>query len=441
MTQAKSYRFKPLNLGRFVIWALFALALIVAPLVFTGGLALTMLSLIGATIIICLAYNMLLGQGGMLSFGYAIYSGLGAFCAIHALNMVGTGLPLPVTLVPIVGGIGGMLISALFGWVSTKKAGSTFAMITMGVGELVFAVALIFPDFFGGESGISSNRMVGQPFLGLTDGEGKPLLNITFGPQIQMYYLIAAYCFICTALMFAITRTPFGRILNAVRDNPERVEFVGYNTQLVRYIAFVISGFFAGIGGGLLALNSELVQAGSMGSHYSGFYLMFTYLGGAFFFFGPIIGGVLSVIAGTILSKLTKAWLFYFGLLFVLVVMYAPGGIAGIVMMNLRVAMFGKLRRLFLPYMALVVTGVVFFFGMATTVELIYHMQFNAAMTPEITLFGRVFNVHVLSDWYAPVAVFAVGVALLETARRYFKRSWSQIQEEIQAIIAMKEAV
>ena len=92
-------------------------------------------------------------------------------------------------------------------------------------------MSLMFPEFFGGEGGIKGNRVF-----------GKPVLGITFGPQIQVYYLIAVYCFVCTAAMFALTRTPLGRMLNAVRDNPERVEFIGYSTQRVRCLAFMIVG-------------------------------------------------------------------------------------------------------------------------------------------------------------------------------------------------------
>ena len=209
---------------------MFALILLVAPLVFTSSLSQTILSQMGIAIIVCLSYNMLLGQGGMLSFGHAVYSGLGSFLAIHTLNMVAKGLPLPVSLIPIVGGLAGMAFAIVFGWVTTKKSATTFAMITLGIGELVWAMSLMFPEFFGGEGGISGNRVVGP----------KPM-GITFGPQIQLYYLIAVYTFICTGLMFAFTRTPLGRMLNAVRDNPERVEFVGYDTQKVRYISFILS--------------------------------------------------------------------------------------------------------------------------------------------------------------------------------------------------------
>ena len=138
--------------------------------------------------------------------------------------------------------------------------------------------------------------------------------------------------------MFAFTRTPLGRMLNAVRDNPERVEFIGYSTQRVRYLSFIIAGFFAGIAGGLYALNFEIVTAEVVGAGRSGAYLFFTFLGGATFFFGPIIGAVLMILGFALFSELTKAWLLYLGLIFMFMVMYAPGGIASLIMMNLRVA-------------------------------------------------------------------------------------------------------
>jgi branched-chain amino acid transport system permease protein len=294
-----SYKFKPYNVGRWIIWSLFAIVLIFAPLVFTSNLSGTMLAQMGIAIIACLSYNILLGQGGMLSFGHAVYTGLGSFVAIHALNAVTAGTSsIPVSLLPLVGGVAGMGFAVLLGYVTTKKSGTPFAMITLGVAELVFAMSLMFSEFFGGEAGISGNRVAGQSFMG-----------ITYGPQIQIYYLIAIYTFICVALMYAFTQTPLGRILNAVRDNPERVEFIGYNTQRVRYFAFIIAGFFAGISGGLATLNFEIVTAEVVGTARSGGYLLFTFLGGATFFFGPIIGGILMVLAFVLLSEFTKAWL------------------------------------------------------------------------------------------------------------------------------------
>jgi len=412
------------------VWIGFALVLLVVPLLWRSSFAQTMLSQIGIAIIACLAYNMLLGQGGMLSFGHAVYSGLGSFIAIHALNLASKGqLGIPVSLMPLVGGVAGLFFAAIFGYVTTKKSGTTFAMITLGIGELVASMSLMIPEFFGGEGGIQGNRVF-----------GKPVLGITFGPQIQVYYLIAIYCFISTAATYALTRTPLGRMLNAVRDNPERVEFVGYSTQHVRYLAFMISGFFAGIAGGLGALNFEIVTGEVVGALRSGSYLFFVFLGGATFFFGPIIGAVLLVIALVLLSELTKAWLLYLGIVFLIMVMYAPGGIASLVMMNLRVAMFGKLSRLWLHYVPLTLAGLIALTGAAAMIEMIYHLQLNEALGPEMPFLGLTLDAKGVGTWLAALAVFAVGVALFEWRRRGFHREWSRIQEEIADEIQRREA-
>ena len=425
----KYYEFKPLNVGRWLTWGLFALLLIVAPKIFTSGLAMTVLSQMGIAIIACLSYNILLGQGGMLSFGHAVYTGLGSFMAIHALNRVTEGtLSLPVSLIPIVGGLAGVFFAVLFGYVTTRKAGTTFAMITLGLGELVFALSLMIPEFFGGEGGVSGDRMAGKPFMG-----------VTFGPQVQVYYLIAVYTFISVALMFAFTRTPLGRILNAVRDNPERVEFVGYDTQKVRYFAFIIAGFFAGISGGLGALNFEIVTAEVVGAARSGAYLLFTFLGGATFFFGPIIGGVLMVLALILLSELTKAWLLYLGLIFLFMVMYAPGGIASLIMMNLRVASFGRLREVWVAYLALAVTALVILLGAGAMVEMIYHLKLDAALGDDLKYLGMTLHPSQVGSWFGAAFVTLTGLGIFELTRRQFSLQWAAIQTDIEKEIKRRE--
>ena len=424
------YRFRPYNVGRWIVWGLYALVMLVAPLMFSSSLSLTMLSQMGIAIIACLAFNMLLGQGGMLSFGHAVYSGLGSFFAIHTLNLISKGsIVLPVSAIPLVAGAFGALFAVLLGYVTTKKAGTPFAMITLGVGGLVWAMSLMFPGFFGGEGGISGNRVTGQPFLG-----------VTFGPQIQLYYLIAIYTFVCTVAMFAFTRTPLGRMLNAVRDNPERVEFVGYNTQIVRYIAFIASGFFMGISGGLAALNFEIVTAEVVNAARSGAFLLFTFLGGAIFFFGPIIGAVLMVLALVLLSELTQAWLLYLGVVFTFMVMYAPGGISSLIMMNLRVAAFGKLRPLLGSYLALAGTAFVVLAGSGAMIEMVYHLQLNQALGPELKFMGATLNAKDLDSWFGAAFVLAVGVAMFELTRRQFVREWGEIQEWIEKEVKRREA-
>jgi branched-chain amino acid transport system permease protein len=426
------YEFKPLNIARWLIWGLFAAVLLIAPLLFSGGLGMTVLSQMGIAIIACLSYNMLLGQGGMLSFGHAVYTGLGSFVAIHALNTaVGTSMPvLAVAAVPIAGGLAGIFFATLFGYVTTRKAGTTFAMITLGLGELVFALSLMIPEFFGGEGGVTGNRMV------------KPgLAGVTFGPPIQVYYLIAVYTFISVVLMYAFTRTPLGRMLNAVRDNPERVEFVGYDTMRVRYRAFIIAGFFAGISGGLAALNFEIVTAEVVGASRSGAYLLFTFLGGATFFFGPILGAILMVLAFVLLSEFTRAWLLYLGLIFLLTVMYAPGGVASLIMMNLRVAAFGRLRDLWVSYLALAVTALVVLAGVGAMIEMIYHLQLNSTLGSMLTFLGVPLDAKGVNSWFGTVFVTLTGVGLFELTRRQFRRDWGEIQEYIEKEIKRRETL
>lgn len=415
---------------RWLTWGGFAVALIVAPLLFRSSLALNMLSQMGYLIIICLSYNMLLGQGGMLSFGHAVFTGMGGYAAVVAISHAQDGgAAFPLALMPLVGGLAGALVAVPLGYVSTKKAGTTFAMISLGIGELVVAFAIMLPDLFGGDGGISINRTYGKPFAGLT-----------FGPQIQLYYLIAAWCFVCTALMYAFTATPLGRMLNAVRDNPERAQFVGYDTQLVRWYSFIIAGFFAGVGGALGTINFEIFNAAdSLSGMRSGAYLLFTFLGGVGFFFGPMIGAVLMVLASVLLSELTAAWLLYLGLVFVLMIMYAPGGVASLIMMNVQMARAGKLRRFAGLYGALVGACVLLLLGASLLIEMIYHMQLNAALGSGVKYLGMQFDASRLAPWLGAGAVAIAGLFAVHRVGRRFALAWGKAQEEIEAGMRRRE--
>jgi branched-chain amino acid transport system permease protein len=415
-------------MGRTMVWSLYALMLALAPLVFTSSLSHSLLSQMGIAIIVCLSYNLLLGQGGMLSFGHAVYSGMGAYLAMHTLNQVSGGLALPVSLIPLVGGFAGLALAGVLGWVTTKKAATPFAMITLGMGELVWAMALMFPGFFGGEAGLSGNRVAGSPVWG-----------ISFGPQIELYYLIALYTFVCTALMYALTRTPLGRMLNAVRDNPERAAFVGYNPQVVRYLAFVMAAFFAGISGGLAALNFEIVTAEVVSGTRSGLYLLFTFLGGTSFFFGPIIGAILMVLAFVLLSELTQAWQLYLGLIFIVMVMLAPGGVAALIMAQLRLARSGGLRRLWPAYVLLLASALLALSGAAALLEMLYHLQLGAALGPELRFMGITLDTQAPGSWLGALVVMLAGLGLFESRRRPFVRAWDEIQQAIAQDIKRRE--
>ena len=422
MAAPRVYRDRPWNAGRWAVWGGYALLLVAAPLVFDSGLARSLLSQMGIAIIACLAYNMLLGQGGMLSFGHAVYSGLASFVTVHLLNRMADGWPLPVSLLPLAGGLAGMGFALLLGYLSTRRAGTTFAMITLGLGELVFAMSLMVPEFFGGEAGVSGDRVVGDKVLG-----------IGFGPQIEVYYLIAAYTFACTAAMYAFTRTPLGRLLNAVRDNPERVEYLGFCARTVRWLAFIASGFFAGVAGGLYTLNFEIVTAEVVGAARSGAYLLFTFLGGVSFFFGPVIGGVLMVMAVALLPELSQAWPLWLGLIFLFMVMVAPGGIASLVMMNVRVARHGLLGPLLPAYVGLAGTLAAAMAGAGAAIEMVYHLQLQTGLDDRVRFLGLTLDARSPDSWVGAALLCAAGAALFEVTRREFLRHWDRTQQQIEA--------
>ncbi len=415
-------KYAPINLARYLVWGMFALVLVAAPMIFTKGASLSILSQIGTMMIFALSYNMLLGQGGMLSFGHAVYSGLGAFFAIHAMNSAGIGAAIPTSLIPLVGGVAGMAFGILFGYVTTKKSGTTFAMITLGLVELVFASSLMFPGFFGGEGGVTTNRV-----------RGEALFGITYGPQIQVYYLIAAWLFVSTIAMFAFTQTPLGRMVNAVRDNPERVEFVGYDTQWVRYLTLILSAFFAGISGGLGAINFEIVSAENVSAIRSGAVLLFVFIGGIGFFFGPLLGAIVGVFFSVMLSEYTPAWQLYLGLFFILLVRYAPAGLASLILLLLRVASFGHFGRIWKPLLGLVFAGLLGLAGLALGVEMLYHLTLEGANGSIMKRAGYAIDTKAMMPWLLSGAMVAVALVLYRVIQPGYYAVWSEVNADIAA--------
>jgi len=395
---------------RLVFWSACLVLLAAAPLAVHKGYWISLLCQIGINTIFALSFNMLLGQTGLLSFGHAVYYGLGAFVSMHALRAVNMApVHFPITLMPLVGGGAGLLFGVAFGYVTTRRAGTTFAMISLGIGEMVAASSLMFPAFFGGEGGVSSNRVVGKGFFG-----------ITYGPQIQMYYLIAGWAFVSILAMYALTQTPLGRMANAVRDNPERAEFVGYNPRRVRFLMVMLAGFFAGIAGGLTALNYEIVTAESLSAYTSGLVIMMAFVGGIGAFFGPIIGAALITVLQIVVAGATEAWPFYFGLIFLLVVLYAPGGIAGILIEQMRLWRSGNLRRLWPSYLLASVPAAILVLAVVFLVEMSYALVNSAksGSPAELRVLGLTLDAGRALTWIAGAAAFGLGIALLRAASK-----------------------
>ena len=375
----------------------------------------------GIAIIFALSYNMLLGEGGLLSFGHAVFYGLGGFISIHVLNLVSDGvLPIPLELLPLVGGLGSVIFGLFFGWLATERAGTTFALISLGIGELIASSALMLPSFFGGEQGISGNRMTGITLTG-----------IKFGKQITVYYLIAFWALVSTVLMYLLTQTPLGRMANAVRDNPERAPFVGYDTHRVRTFQYALAAFFAGIAGGLFAVNYEIVTAETIGHLPSGNVLMMTYIGGVGHFFGPILGAVLVTFMQLSLANITHAWLLYFGLLFMGMVLWAPNGLAGLIMLHQPVWKAGLMKRLLPAYVLAAWPALVIFLGAMILIEINYHLSLSIDPTAPMKLFKISFSAQSPLPWGVAIGLIIVGFLFFRRAARRVNQSWQEVTYEM----------
>ena len=285
------------------------------PWLLSQGLLNAAIQMLIAALFAC-AYNVLCGQAGMLSFGHAAYFGVGAFATVHAMNAFGgTGL-LPTPLLPLAGALGGLGIGALAGWFATKRSGTYFAMITLAIAELLHSLAPHLKGLFGGEAGVSAMRM--------------PSLGLSFGSTTQVYYLVLAWVLACLALLYFFTLTPLGRLALGLRENSQRLAFLGYDVHRLGVLVFAISAMFSGIAGGLQVVNNEAANYVVFDAGLSAAVVLNTYIGGTKAFLGPALGAALMTFFGYAVSDLTRSWLLYQGILFVLVMMFMPDGLAGL---------------------------------------------------------------------------------------------------------------
>ena len=388
-------------------WGAYAACLLLAPWVWPEGAALGLLTQMGIAILACLSYHLLLGQGGLMSFGHAVYVGAGAYLAIHTLKWVaaapveGLQLALPLVL-PLLGGLAGLLLALPLGWLSTRSAGTPFAMVTLGVGELVWALALMWPSVFGGEAGVSANRAPA------------PTPWVDWGSPLALYHLVAAYTLLGTLAVVAFTQTALGKLFNAARDNPLRLAFIGHDPRTVRWMGFAVSAFGAGVSGGLAALHFEIATPEVFGASRSGALLLFVFLGGSASPLGAVIGGVMMVGAMVWWSELSRAWMLYLGLLFVWAVLFAPRGLVGLLQDTW--ANQGRMARLAVPPprawppLVLRAAGMALTAGGAVTlVEMLYHRQLSDTLGPEWRWLGLSLNVSHSADWLVVLVITLLG--------------------------------
>ena len=412
--------YKKINL-KFLLFSILLLFLLFLPNIFTTSFALTLFSKMGVLIIFSVAYNMLLGQAGLLSFGHAIYFGLAGYASIHILSAINENyLPsLPLILLPFIGALVGLMLGICIGYLSTKRLGTAFAMISLGFCELVTALTLIFVVFFNGEDGIQADRVTGNEFLGFT-----------YGPQSEVYYLILFWCIISVSLMYLLTKTPFGRMCNAVRDNQQRAEFVGYNVRKVRWLAFSLSAMFAGAAGSLHAINYEHIGFESVSLVQSGLVLFMAYIGGIGNFLGPILGAISLTYLDTMLSDITEAWVLYYGIIFVLVIAFAPQGISGIIMVHEPIIRNNPslLKKLVFPYTIFLVSIIILTIGFTSIIELIHSLK---SSKDSLKVYWLNINNNNIFIWMLFSLIFISGILLTKKCFRLVKEKWNDVLDEV----------
>jgi branched-chain amino acid transport system permease protein len=383
-----------------------------------AGFLISMLSQMGMMVILALSYNMLLGQAGLFSLCHATFFGIGGYATIHFLNAAGDGdMPVPMELMPLLAGFSGLALAIVFGVMATKQRATAFAMITLGIGELMATAALMFHHFFGGEGGVTTNRMIDQSLFGLSYASG-----------LQVYYLILAWTVIAAGLMFYLTQTPLGRMANATRDNFERTQFIGYDPRIVRLIQFALSGFFAGIGGGLYAITYEIVTYDALAAPLSANALLMAYIGGTASFGGPILGAILITLLQSGLSLLSNSWLVYVGVMFIAMVIFAPTGLAGIIQAHDPIRRSGQLGRLTVPYLRLVVPALGLLLGFVGLVELLSFLTIGEAQGKKLVLFGGPIDVKAVQPWAISLACLIIGGTWLRFEAAGFHRVWQGLR-------------
>jgi branched-chain amino acid transport system permease protein len=392
-----------------------------------SGFMISMLSQCGMMIVFALSYNMLMGQAGLLSFCHAVFFGIGGYACAHLLTAIGKGVAIPMEAVPLFGGLAGLAMAIVFGYMATKQRATAFAMITMGIGELVATASVMFRHFFGGEGGITTDRMIDNSVFGLAYSQG-----------IQVYYLIVAWTVLAVMGMYFLTQTPLGRMANACRDNFERAQFVGYDPKIVRFVQFALSGFFAGIGGALYAVTYEIMTFDALSAPLSANALLMAYIGGTTVFAGPILGAVLITVLQSYISLLSNSWLVYVGVLFIAMVTFVPAGLAGIILAHKPIQRAGQMGRLTVPYMRLVIPSLAVVFGFIGMVELLSFLTIGAAQGKKLVLMGSTIDVAAFMPWAVSIVCLFGGGVWLRLESRVFNRVWEQVTLEIKAREAVR---
>jgi len=412
---------------RTIVLLLVALGvLVLLPLFLTPNLLNAAIKMMIAALF-ALAFTLAMGQAGMLSFGHAAYYGLGAFAALHLMRAVEQKLfGFPTPLIPLAGALAGFVFGLAFGWFATQRTGVYFSMVTLALAELLLTLAPTWNALFGGESGIATMR--------------GPSWGVSFGSDADVYYLTLGWFVVSAWCMWAFTKTPVGRLALALRDNEQRVRFLGFNAHVARTLIFAISCLFAGVAGALLAIANEATNYTIFSAQASANVVLQTFIGGAGTFFGPALGAVIMTFFARVTSDLTRSWLLYQGLIFVLVMLFAPQGLGGLVSLHARKVRADGWKHLIAPYLLCLVVGLLLIAGLVFVVESIHVVLSDAYLALRTAakgewvpyeLFGRTFEPASPATWAIPIVLLAIGGGLLQPARRITARAWLAATQEV----------
>jgi branched-chain amino acid transport system permease protein len=301
-------------LALVVIWAVLLAAPFWLPLI--GGYT----ALAGRVLVFGLAamgLNLLLGFTGVLSFGHAAYFGLGAYGAGLTLRYLVHSTPLAILAGTLLGGVAG----TLFGMLIVRRRGVYFAMCTIAFGQLWYYLAYSWNDFTGGFDGLRDFHR--EPI-----GFGPLTLDITGGGKSFYYFLLTVFA-VAVGLMGLILRSPFGRTMLAIRENERRALFLGIPVSRHIWMSFSISCFFTALAGTLYALLNNFADPLALHYSLSGYFVIMCVMGGMRTFWGPLLGAAVFVVLQDYISSMTVNWMSFIGTIFILVVLFFPRGLLG----------------------------------------------------------------------------------------------------------------
>jgi branched-chain amino acid transport system permease protein len=269
-------------------------------------------------VVYALGFNLLLGYGGLPSFGHGAFFGVGAYAFGLAQLHLAPSLWLCLAAAILAGGMAGALV-ALF---ISHRRGIYYALLTIAFGQIFWFVAIKWHSVTRGEDGLLNIKRLPADF---------GFAAFTLDRLENLYWFCFAAFVLVVVFLWRLVNAPFGRVLSAIRQNETRARFVGYHVWLYKWLAFVISALIAGLAGGLFALAQQSAYPNVMSLHQSGFVVMMALVGGGLVsFWGPVIGAVLFFLARDLLGAYTEAWLLWYGLLFMAIVLFKPEGLAGL---------------------------------------------------------------------------------------------------------------